>query len=312
MSSALFSPLSKGYGSWEDGDLEAHDETVLPKPILPNLLEGEDASFKDKTLNIPLRTKTAQSIITELYKTKITAPPPEETYTVYSRPRTAATPRSTFSYSTPRTAQSVRTKSAAPSLITQSEHTTRSDGEIVLPKTFLTRRGALLLFSAPDELKFSKEQKCYLSGQQIGPPIRILDDGVPLRTVNKLTSSVLQYGRDWGPGSDLESYSSHYDKTFLKFLKNVDDEEAMDLHAQPGGDMSFYLRDLQFRTRSSMGFRPTSGRSVTSELQRAELTEELRKIDTTDERNAYRISADVSRLRNRTLCNHLVHQLQWT
>ncbi|XP_070531727.1 microtubule-associated protein futsch-like isoform X2 [Ptychodera flava] len=297
MTSTVFSSLSKGYGSWDNGDLEARDDKTLPKPILPNLLEAEDVAFKDKSLNIPLRTKTPQSMVAELIKTKNVMPPPEDTYTVYSRPKTANSNSPRYPAATPRAQSSpariARVKSAPPTSSRQQKPT-KPNGELVLPKTFLTRRGAMLLFTAPEDLKFSQEQKCYQEQERSAD---VFDLGLKLRTMNKLTASVLQYGQDLGPETDFESYSSHYDKTFIKFPRETDDESAMDIHAQPGGDYSFYLRDLQVRTQGGMGYRPSSGRSVTSELERAELTEELRKMDAGDaSSHGYRITADVNQL----------------
>ncbi|XP_077999900.1 uncharacterized protein LOC144452642 isoform X2 [Glandiceps talaboti] len=298
MSSTVFSTLSKGYGSWTVGDLEAKDNGTLPKPILPINLEREDSSFKDKSLNIPLRTKTPQTTVNELLKTKNVIAPPEDTYTVYSRPKTATSTKTIQHVYSPRTPriQSCRMRAkSAPPYSPRYEQPVKPDGELVLPKTFLTRRGAMLLFTAPEDLVFSQEQKCYSSHQHKSADV--FDLGLRLKTVNKLTASVLQYGQDSGPENDFESYSTHYDKTFTKFLRDVDDETAMDIHAQPGGDYSFYLRDLQVRTQSGMGFRPSSGRSVTSDLERAELQEELRKMDAGDAgSHGYRISADVSQL----------------
>ena len=45
----------------------------------------------------------------------------------------------------------------------------------------------------------------------------------------------------------MESFSSQYEKTCMRFVQEDDDDFTLDYRAQPGGDFVFYLRDMQAR-----------------------------------------------------------------
>ncbi|XP_019637819.1 PREDICTED: titin homolog [Branchiostoma belcheri] len=112
----------------------------------------------------------------------------------------------------------------------------RDDGEVVLPRTYLTRRGPLLLFTTPDMLMAEQQ------GEQHRPRasrhrLKGTEPGVTLGTVDGLIESVLQFGLE-------EAADEPKGKTFLRFLKGLD-ERSIDMRAQPGGDLGVYLRHLK-------------------------------------------------------------------
>ena len=75
-----------------------------------------------------------------------------------------------------------------------------SDAQMNLPKTFLTRKGALMLFSAPED-----EEESLTPSRSVGPRPRymrlrksadLIDTSLKLGTMDKLAMSVLQYGEE--------------------------------------------------------------------------------------------------------------------
>ena len=75
-----------------------------------------------------------------------------------------------------------------------------SDVQMNLPKTFLTRKGALMLFSAPED-----EEESLTPSRSVGPRPRymrlrksadLIDTSLKLGTMDKLAMSVLQYGEE--------------------------------------------------------------------------------------------------------------------
>ena len=75
-----------------------------------------------------------------------------------------------------------------------------SDAKMNLPKTFLTRKGALMLFSAPEN-----EEESLIPSRSAGPRPRymrlrksadLIDTSLKLGTMDKLAMSVLQYGEE--------------------------------------------------------------------------------------------------------------------
>ena len=81
-------------------------------------------------------------------------------------------------------ARRVRTRTAPPS----------PEKRALIPKTLTTRKGALLLFTAPGDFDFSmpQEQGMFMP---IGPP-DVPELGTKLGTTKKLAASVLQYGNE--------------------------------------------------------------------------------------------------------------------
>ena len=80
-----------------------------------------------------------------------------------------------------------------PQILLKDDHIVKSNksfdndnGQISLPKTFVTRKGALLLFTPSEELlTVEKEQK----------PVDVYEDGLTLGTIGNLANSVLQFGK---------------------------------------------------------------------------------------------------------------------
>ena len=64
------------------------------------------------------------------------------------------------------------------------------DGQLALPKTFVTRKGAILLFTPSDDL-------CYHgSGESRLKKENVFEAGLKLRTLGNLTNSVLEFGKE--------------------------------------------------------------------------------------------------------------------
>lgn len=160
----------------------------------------------------------------------------------------------------------------------------KDNGSLDLPKTYLTRKGALLLFTAadgPPEKDHVRPRKQRKRKQQ-----ELIDLSLKLGTLERLSLSVLQYGdtnfdRETGSVTDKES------KWFLKFLHqlsppDVDDrareaaDPLTDRHAQPGGDLRVYLQDLKQRA-SSRGYGREN--SLSSRARSSELREILQQLE---------------------------------
>ncbi|KAL3882031.1 hypothetical protein ACJMK2_028412, partial [Sinanodonta woodiana] len=148
---------------------------------------------------------------------------------------------------------SIGTKLSAPTAPLQPpQPPTRepSYGEMYLPKTYLTRKGALLLFTAPeselDDNDFNARwQRQRLYKMRRDRVAKLIDLSLRLGNLTRLSNSVLRYGnQDFDP--EDASISDEKNKQFLKFLQNLDQKEV-DTHAKPGGDLEFYLRDLKSR-----------------------------------------------------------------
>ncbi|XP_071113328.1 titin homolog isoform X2 [Haliotis cracherodii] len=148
------------------------------------------------------------------------------------------------------------------------------DGKLDLPKTFLTRKGALLLFTAPDDSEQTNVPSQRFHRRQKGK--QLIDLSLKLGTLDRLCKSVLQYG---GEEYDREnsSVSDPRNKTFLKFVHQPQEPEdvEIDAHSQPGGDLDFYLRDLKSRSSSRQHVQGDSG----SVSRSPELREILRDLD---------------------------------
>ncbi|XP_078617016.1 uncharacterized protein LOC144885132 isoform X2 [Branchiostoma floridae x Branchiostoma japonicum] len=113
----------------------------------------------------------------------------------------------------------------------------REDGEVVLPRTYLTRRGPLLLFTTPDLLVAEHAQQGDHQPRKSRDRLKGMESGITLGTVDGLIDSVLQFGLE-------EAADEPKGKTFLRFLKGLD-ERSIDMRAQPGGDLGVYLRHLK-------------------------------------------------------------------
>ena len=64
------------------------------------------------------------------------------------------------------------------------------DGQLALPKTFVTRKGAILLFTPSDDL-------CnHGNGESHFKKENVYEAGLKLRTLGNLTNSVLEFGKE--------------------------------------------------------------------------------------------------------------------
>ncbi|XP_022111267.1 protein split ends-like isoform X1 [Acanthaster planci] len=326
----MLSTLARGCGSWA-GDLEvAKDGTVgHRKPVLVSSLAGEDTKFLEKSVNIPLRVKSAVgSAVANTSSTRlvpsadslVNAIKEKTPKTQYSRPKsvcsspqrpeafreklsrsksaasiyskkpkadlaTNTSSSSTFAkYGTKFQSVSVqhaRSKEALVKALTSSSEVKshRPDGQIELPKTYMTRKGALMLFTTPENLLFSEtDQKCYFKNDQDGKNIGKLS--LTLGTVNKLTKSVLQYGSHLQNEDSDSDDNSFREETHMQFIRDEEgSQEVVDYRAQPGADFVFYLRDMQSRSMVRSLARTPSQQSLVSVDSAGELTAALQSID---------------------------------
>ena len=72
----------------------------------------------------------------------------------------------------------------------------REDGQLVIPKTYVTRKGAMVLFSAPENVKLdlSEKDKKALKGKLLRK--RNGDIETKFGTLARFTKSVLAFGDD--------------------------------------------------------------------------------------------------------------------
>lgn len=64
------------------------------------------------------------------------------------------------------------------------------DGQLALPKTFVTRKGAILLFTPSDEFCNHGNGESHLKNENV------YEAGVKLRTLGNLANSVLEFGKE--------------------------------------------------------------------------------------------------------------------
>lgn len=64
------------------------------------------------------------------------------------------------------------------------------DGQLSLPKTFVTRKGAILLFTPSDDLHCHGNVESHLKKESV------YEAGLKLRTLGNLTHSVLEFGKE--------------------------------------------------------------------------------------------------------------------
>ncbi|XP_052810517.1 plectin-like isoform X2 [Mya arenaria] len=166
-----------------------------------------------------------------------------------------------------------------------------SDG-IPLPRTLTTRKGALQIYVAPDDLE--DIEGVGLAGDGDGLELRpkyvqvrhphgkeLIDLSLKLGTMERLALSVLQFG-DQEYDHEHTSVSDAKNKSFLKFLRSIDGEmpkkSSVDAHLRPGGDLNAYLRDLQ---SSASSRHPSDGSTyLPKSRESAELQALLRGLDT--------------------------------
>ncbi|XP_033101851.1 titin homolog [Anneissia japonica] len=293
------STLARGYGSW-NGDLEQEKQSYLKDiatPILPQYLSSEHQPFyKEKTVKFPIRTKANHEVIKTILaeaeriksaknrnhndpptiaeeiqsKVPMTQPSREQSGRSQrwkSRPEFRTNHRSVNNH--------LRTRSAPG---TNKRFAIKADGELQLPKTFVTRKGAMVLFTAPSAINFTKEGRCFSPNYKTKKDISNLS--LSLGTIGKLCSSVLQYGEPTWEDDDLDSVASQqFHKTCMRFIRDEEGEECFDYRVQPGADFNFYLHDMQTRAVVRNLTRCNSAYSLTSTEAAEELNEALDNMD---------------------------------
>ena len=89
----------------------------------------------------------------------------------------------------------IRRSRGTPTVVTQSSsHAESQDGKLELPKTYVTRSGALFLFTAPNNVELTEQQKLDL--RQGLSRIRNTELKSKFGTLAKFTRSVLNYGNE--------------------------------------------------------------------------------------------------------------------
>ncbi|KAH9525112.1 hypothetical protein Btru_000349 [Bulinus truncatus] len=145
-------------------------------------------------------------------------------------------------------------------------------GHLDLPKTYLTRKGALMLFTAPDE-ESSESLECIRPKTKIRKQKKLIDLSLKLKTLERLSLSILQFGEK-SYDKESASISDKDNNLFVNFLHDLNQEDC-DFHSQPGADLKFYLKDLKRRAscRTHRSRETSLYRARTSELQ--DLLDEL-------------------------------------
>ena len=64
------------------------------------------------------------------------------------------------------------------------------DGQLALPKTFVTRKGAIILFTPSEDLCHHGNRESHLNKENV------YEAGLKLRTLGNLTNSVLEFGKE--------------------------------------------------------------------------------------------------------------------
>ncbi|XP_005098661.1 rootletin [Aplysia californica] len=148
------------------------------------------------------------------------------------------------------------------------------DGQLHIPKTYLTRKGALVLFTGPERVpqEAKKTPRVQKKKQRHKD---VLDLSLKLKTMERLSLSVLQFG-DKDYNKEVSSISDKENSLFFDFMHELDPERDSDLHSQPGGDLKFYLRDLK-RRASGRGF--GTGDASPHRARSAELQEILDQLE---------------------------------
>ena len=82
------------------------------------------------------------------------------------------------------------------------------DGQLALPKTFVTRKGAILLFTPSDDVCNHGNGESHLKKEHV------YEAGLKLRTVGNLTNSVLEFGKE--VSSRFKNESKHQGDLFNK------------------------------------------------------------------------------------------------
>ncbi|XP_052102972.1 golgin subfamily A member 6-like protein 22 isoform X2 [Mytilus californianus] len=231
----MLSPLSRGFGTWT-GNYDPYNEDGADSDSLPDIEEPHRHGI---TVGFVSRTPSATLVS-----------PPFRTTSSHVR---EATLSASTHYAREATLSGKRNGSGREVLFADPMSRENSDSQMNLPKTFLTRKGALMLFAADEDELDSLPSKTDVHPRlmRIRKPVDVIDTSLKLGTMDKLTMSVLQFGEEEAL-KENSSVTDDKNKLFMKFLNKVDDRDV-DKRAQPGGDVKYYLSDLKHKTSLQMG-----------------------------------------------------------
>ncbi|XP_056015841.1 apical junction molecule-like isoform X5 [Ostrea edulis] len=217
----MLSPLTRGYGSWDGAHYDPYSDHATEEK-LPQINERE-IHRHGVTIGHMSRCSTSLS-----FKSNI-APP--------------ATP-----ISRSEKLQRETTHNRLPREITSVDQTNKYD----LPKTYLTKKGALMLFTAPKEEQELDEANGNPKKVKMHRVKKLLDSTLQMGSLDRLAMSILQYGDEEEYDKENTSISDEKHKLFMKILRKAENQRELDTRSQPGSDLHSYLRDLKFRARASM------------------------------------------------------------
>lgn len=212
----MLSPLTRGYGSWDGIHYDPYSDHAAEEK-LPFINEQEPHRH-GVTVGHISRCSTSLSFKSNM------APP--------------ATPISR-SEKLQRETTHNRLSRETPSV----DHSSKYD----LPKTYLTRKGALMLFTAPkddQELDESFGSPKVVKTHRVK---KLLDSSLKIGSLDRLAMSILQYGDEEEYDKENASISDEKKKMFIKILRKEENQRELDTRSQPGCDLNSYLRDLKFR-----------------------------------------------------------------
>ncbi|XP_076077129.1 uncharacterized protein LOC143047767 isoform X2 [Mytilus galloprovincialis] len=235
----MLSPLSRGFGTWT-GNYDPYNEDGAESDTSFCSLPGiEEPHRHGITVGFVSRTPSATLI----------SPPYGRTS---SHAREATLSASTH-YAREATLSGKRNGPGREVLFADPMSRENSDSQMNLPKTFLTRKGALMLFAADEGELDSLTSRTDVQPRvmRIRKPVDVIDTSLKLGTMDKLAMSVLQFGEEEIP-KENSNVTDEKNKMFMKFLNKVDDRDV-DKRAQPGGDVKYYLSDLKHKTSLQMG-----------------------------------------------------------
>lgn len=212
----MLSPLTRGYGSWDGMHYDPYSDHAAEEK-LPFINEQEPHRH-GITVGHMSRCSTSLSFKSGM------APP--------------ATP-----ISRSEKLQRETTHNRLSRETTSVDHSSKYD----LPKTYLTKKGALMLFTAPkddQELNESYGSPKVVKTHRVK---KLLDSSLKIGSLDRLAMSILQYGDEEEYDKENASISDEKKKMFIKILRKEENQRELDTRSQPGCDLNSYLRDLKFR-----------------------------------------------------------------
>ncbi|XP_061169189.1 calponin homology domain-containing protein DDB_G0272472-like [Saccostrea echinata] len=217
----MLSPLTRGYGSWDGAHYDPYSDHASEEK-LPFINEPEHHRH-GVTIGHLSRCSTSLSIKSNI------APP--------------ATPISR--------SEKLQRETTHNRL---SRETTSVDHKVDLPKTYLTKKGALMLFTAPKDDEELEEAYGDPRIAKMHREKKLLDSSLKIKSLDRLAMSILQYGDEEEYDKENASISDEKSKMFMKILRKAENQRELDCRSQPGSDLNSYLRDLKFRAsyRASM------------------------------------------------------------